>query len=104
LAGERMQRRLAAVLAANVADYGRLMGDDDEGTLTRLKAVRSSFAYKCKTVDIRQGGHEPGVRYVLEGSVRNAGSRLLPARPILRSSISRPRCDRIRAPRARHGI
>jgi TolB-like protein/class 3 adenylate cyclase len=38
--GERMERRLAAVLAADVAGYSRLMGVDEEGTLARLKAVR----------------------------------------------------------------
>jgi adenylate cyclase len=38
--GERVERRLAAVLAADVAGYSRLMGSDEEGTLARLKAVR----------------------------------------------------------------
>src|SRR5438128_10253985 len=33
-------RRLAAILAADVAGYSRLMGADEEGTLERLKAVR----------------------------------------------------------------
>jgi len=33
-------RRLAAILAADVAGYSRLMGADDEGTLERLKALR----------------------------------------------------------------
>jgi TolB-like protein len=33
-------RRLAAILAADVAGYSRLMGDDEEGTLERLKALR----------------------------------------------------------------
>ena len=40
MAAERVQRRLAAVLAADVAGYSRLMGTDEEGTLARLKAVR----------------------------------------------------------------
>jgi TolB-like protein/class 3 adenylate cyclase/tetratricopeptide (TPR) repeat protein len=40
LTGERVERRLAAVLAADVAGYSRLMGADEEGTLARLKAVR----------------------------------------------------------------
>jgi TolB-like protein/class 3 adenylate cyclase len=38
--GDHVQRRLAAVLAAEVADFSRLVGADDEGTLTRLKAIR----------------------------------------------------------------
>ena len=33
-------RRLAAILAADVAGYSRLMGADGEGTLERLKAMR----------------------------------------------------------------
>jgi adenylate cyclase len=39
-------------------------------------ARNSSFVYKGKAVDVRQIGRELGVRYVLEGSVRRAGSRL----------------------------
>src|SRR3954451_9713931 len=33
-------RRLAAILAADMAGYSRLMGADEEGTLNRLKAHR----------------------------------------------------------------
>jgi len=33
-------RRLAAILAADVAGYSRLMGQDEEGTLKRLKSLR----------------------------------------------------------------
>lgn len=36
----RIQRRLAAILAADVAGYSRLMGADEEGTLQRLAAAR----------------------------------------------------------------
>lgn len=39
-------------------------------------ARNSSFTYKGRAVDIRQVGHELGVRYVLEGSVRKGGSRV----------------------------
>ncbi|MDH2353171.1 adenylate/guanylate cyclase domain-containing protein [Bradyrhizobium sp. SSUT18] len=38
----RAERRLAAVLAADVVGYSRLMGADEEGTLTRLKAARKA--------------------------------------------------------------
>src|SRR5215467_8723783 len=44
LATERVERRLAAILAADVAGYSRLMGEEEEGTLSRLKAIRSEFA------------------------------------------------------------
>jgi len=40
LANERVERRLTAILAADVAGYSRLMGADEEGTLARLKAHR----------------------------------------------------------------
>jgi adenylate cyclase len=40
MAEERVQRRLAAILAADVAGYSRLMGADEEGTLARLKILR----------------------------------------------------------------
>jgi adenylate cyclase len=40
LFGMTVTRRLAAILAADVAGYSRLMGTDEEGTLTRLKAHR----------------------------------------------------------------
>jgi adenylate cyclase len=39
-------------------------------------ARNSSFVYRGPAVDIRRVGRELGVRYVLEGSVRRAGSRL----------------------------
>jgi adenylate cyclase len=36
-------RRLAGILAADVAGYSRLVGGDEEGTLERLKALRPEF-------------------------------------------------------------
>ena len=44
MAEERVQRRLAAVLAADVAGYSRLMGADEEGTLAALKLLRRELA------------------------------------------------------------
>jgi adenylate cyclase len=37
---EPVKRRLAAILAADVAGYSRLMGADEVGTLAALKALR----------------------------------------------------------------
>jgi len=37
LATERVERRLAAIRAADVAEYSRLGGADEEGTLAQLK-------------------------------------------------------------------
>jgi tetratricopeptide (TPR) repeat protein len=39
-------------------------------------ARNSTFTYKGRAVDVKQVGHELGVRYVLEGSVRKAGNRV----------------------------
>src|SRR5262249_33442737 len=36
-------RRLAAILAADVAGYSRLIGADESGTLQRLKAIRDEL-------------------------------------------------------------
>jgi two-component system NtrC family sensor kinase len=36
-------RRLAAILAADVAGYSRLIGADEEGTLNRLRSIRADF-------------------------------------------------------------
>ena len=49
--------------------------------LSRVKsffviARNSSFTYKGRAVDVRQVARELGVRYVLEGSIRKAGSRV----------------------------
>ena len=40
----RVERRLAAILAVDVAGYSRLMGEDEEGTLAALRAVRRELA------------------------------------------------------------
>lgn len=44
MAAERVERRLSAILAADVVGYSRLMGADEEGTLARLKALRRDLA------------------------------------------------------------
>jgi adenylate cyclase len=43
MAETRVERRLAAILAVDVAGYSRLMGVDEEGTLAALKACRRDF-------------------------------------------------------------
>jgi len=47
----RVERRLAAILAADVAGYSRLMGAEEEGTLSRLKALRA------EAIDPKLSGH-----------------------------------------------
>ena len=43
LVADRVERRLTAILAADVAGYSRLMGDDEEGTLAQLMAHRRAL-------------------------------------------------------------
>jgi adenylate cyclase len=43
LPSERVERRLAAVLAADIAGYSRLMGRDEERTLSQLKKFRKTL-------------------------------------------------------------
>ena len=76
-----------------VLPFQNMSGDPDqeyfadgmvEEIITSLSRIRwlfviarnSSFAYKGRSVDVKQVGRELGVRYVLEGSVRKAGQRL----------------------------
>src|SRR5690348_10665924 len=55
-----------------------------EEIITALSRIRwlfviarnSSFTYKGQSVDVKRVGHELGVRYVLEGSVRKGGSQV----------------------------
>lgn len=76
-----------------VLPFQNMSGDPEQGyfvdglvedIITALSRIRSffviarnsSFTYKGRAVDVRQVGHELGVRYLLEGSVRKAGNRL----------------------------
>src|SRR6476659_2796204 len=43
LSSEHVERRLAAILAADVAGSCRLIGTDEEGTLAQLKALRKTL-------------------------------------------------------------
>src|SRR5713101_5877414 len=43
LSSEPIERRLTAILAADVAGYSRLIGADEEGTLAQLKAFRKTL-------------------------------------------------------------
>ena len=53
---ERVQRRLAAILAADVVGYSRLMGEDEEATLATLKSYRSAIDELIQTHDGRVFG------------------------------------------------
>ncbi len=43
MAGKNVERRLAAIVSADVVGYSRLMGVDEAGTLRRLNAHRSEL-------------------------------------------------------------
>ena len=51
MANPHVERRLAAILAADVAGYSRLMGADEEGTLAALKA------YRREVIDLKLTEH-----------------------------------------------
>ena len=61
---EQVERRLAAILAADVAGYSRLMGTDEEGTLASLRAHRRDF------LDLKIAEHRGRI-------VKSAGDELL---------------------------
>ncbi len=47
MASDRVERRLAAILVADVVGYSRLVGVDEEGTLARLKVLREELIDPC---------------------------------------------------------
>ena len=66
---------------ADQAYFADAVVEEITATLARIKdffviARNSAFAYKGRSVDVRQVGRELGVRYVVEGSVRRVGERV----------------------------
>jgi adenylate cyclase len=95
VSGEPARPALALPSKPSIAvlPFDNLSGDPEqayfadgiaEDIITALSRIRwffviarnSSFAYKGRSVDIRQVSRELGVRYLLEGSVRKAGDRV----------------------------
>jgi adenylate cyclase len=72
-------RRLAAILAADVAGYSRLMGKDEEGTHDRLKA------HVVELVDPKIGEHHGRI-------VKNTGDGLLAEFASVVDGAARLRC------------
>ena len=60
MAEERVERRLAAILVADVAGYSRLMGEDEEGTLAALTAHRTELIEPCIEIERTRRGDFPG--------------------------------------------
>jgi TolB-like protein/Flp pilus assembly protein TadD len=90
---ERMALPLPDKPSVAVLPFTNMSGDPEqeyfsdgitEDIITALSRFRwffviarnSTFTYKGKTVDVKTVAHDLGVRYVLEGSVRKAGSRV----------------------------
>jgi adenylate cyclase len=66
---------------ADQAYFADAVVEEITATLSRIKdffviARNSAFAYKGRSIDVRQVGKELGVRYVVEGSVRRVGERV----------------------------
>ena len=89
----RAEQRAAPALPSKPSPFVNMSGDADqeffadgltEDILTELSRFRdlfiisrnSSFKYKGKAVNVQQVARELGVQYVVEGSVRKAGSRV----------------------------
>ncbi|MEX2297338.1 MAG: hypothetical protein WD715_07990 [Dongiaceae bacterium] len=73
-----IERRLAAILAADMVGYSRLMAADEEGTLERLKTLHTSLVqpeileHNGRIVKLMGGGNR-------ERTVSPVGDRLHPA-------------------------
>jgi TolB-like protein/class 3 adenylate cyclase len=93
VAGEQVQLTLPSKPSIAVLPFANLSADAEqeyfadgvvEDIITALPRVKSffiiarnsTFAYKGRSIDMRQVGRELGVRYVLEGSIRRAGNRV----------------------------
>ena len=49
MSGSELKQRLAAILAADVAGYSRMMAADDRATVTALDASRAVFRAQIET-------------------------------------------------------
>ena len=53
----RVERRLAAILATDVAGYSRLMGADEKGTLAALRSILRELGYSSEEIfRLREAG------------------------------------------------
>ena len=76
----RVERRLAAILAVDVAGYSRLMGEDEEGTLAALRAVRRELG-DPKIAASRRSTRSPLIwlrfrrKFAIQSRIEPAGTR-----------------------------
>jgi adenylate cyclase len=84
----RFERPLAAILAADVAGYSRLFGADEEGTLSRLKALRA------EVIDTKITEHHGRiVKTMGDGLLRNDAFRSSATASRYWSNSTRGRCE-----------
>jgi len=85
MAASKTQRKLTAILCADMVGYSRLMGDDEEATLETLTAYRKVFTssipqFRGRVVDAKGDApdHHCGGSALLKGARR---SFLIASRP-----------------------
>ncbi len=98
MAAPRGGRRLAAVMAADVAGYSRLVGRDEAGTIARLKALRREVLQPAVE---RHGGRT--VKLMGDGALVEFGSAVSAVeaaidiqRHLAGRDLDRATCERIR--------
>jgi class 3 adenylate cyclase len=91
-----MARRLAAILAADVVGYSRLMAADEKGTHARLKALRQDFLepkvseHHGRLVKLMGDGALSGsTSTTLSSKATTSTAMASTSRPALRASPSR---------------
>jgi hypothetical protein len=73
MAEERIKRRLAAILVADVVGYSRLMGEDEAGALAAEKVRTLKPAFKLDDFATSQPYKDPDHLNRLLGQLRAAG-------------------------------
>ena len=87
---DRVDRKLSAILAADVAGYSRLMGLDEEGTLARLTALRRDL-------------FDPSVPAIAAASSRRPATGCWPSSPASSTRCAARSRSRRKWPRGRPG-
>jgi class 3 adenylate cyclase len=97
----RVERRLAAILAADVAGYSRLMERDEAGTVARLKAIRQELV---EPVLARYGGRFVDLKG--DGAIVEFGSAVaaVEAAVAIQRAMAEREADRPEAERIRYRI
>ena len=95
-----MARRLAAILAADVVGYSRLMAADEAGTHARLKALRKDFIEPKIAEHHGRVAKLMGDGALVEFAQRGRCGRVRRGDPDAASPSARPSCPRTGASRS----